>query len=174
MKKENKNKNNELFEAFLPDRTKEDPNENLKKEKKLYSIIFIVICVLLLVSNLIAMIINFCVSLAEGFSSLFVGFINCTISIFLLGLLIVMAHNLSKMTRATLFICSKLMRDEKRLLEAEKNKAEEESNDNSNDDNLEQKTDSEAEEEIKAKEKLVIDDKDDIASVSVEIVEDDN
>ena len=89
----------------------------LKKEKKLFSIIFIVVCTLLLVANLIAMIINFCFSVQAGVSSLFVGFINCAISIFLLGLLITMAHNISKMTRATLFMCSKLMRDEKRYME---------------------------------------------------------
>lgn len=125
MKKDNKNKTNELFEAFLPDRTKDDPNENLKKEKKLFSVIFIVVCTLLLVANLIAMIVNFStLDIRNGLLSLFVGFINCTISIFLLGLLIVMAHNLSKMTRATLYICSKLMRDEKRLQEAEKKKSE--------------------------------------------------
>ena len=35
----------------------------------------------------------------------------------MLGLLITMAHNISKMTRATLFMCSKLMRDEKRYME---------------------------------------------------------
>lgn len=81
------------------------------------SIIFIVVCTLLLVANLIAMIINFCFSVQAGVSSLFVGFINCAISIFLLGLLITMAHNISKMTRATLFMCSKLMRDEKRYME---------------------------------------------------------
>ena len=91
--------------------------KNLKKEKKLFSIIFIVVCTLLLVANLIAMIINFCFSVQAGVSSLFVGFINCAISIFLLGLLITMAHNISKMTRATLFMCSKLMRDEKRYME---------------------------------------------------------
>lgn len=123
MKKENKNKTTELFEAFLPDRAKEDPNENLKKEKKLFSIIFIVVCTLLLVGNLIAMIINFCFSIQDGLNSLFVGFINCAIGIFILGLLIVLCHNISKMTRATLFICSKLMKDEKRLLNAEKNKS---------------------------------------------------
>ena len=106
-----------MFEAFLPDHVKDDPNENLKKEKKLFSIIFIVVCTLLLVANLIAMIINFCFSVQAGVSSLFVGFINCAISIFLLGLLITMAHNISKMTRATLFMCSKLMRDEKRYME---------------------------------------------------------
>ncbi len=116
MKKDN-NKTKDLFEAFLPDHVKDDPNENLKKEKKLFSIIFIVVCTLLLVANLIAMIINFCFSVQAGVSSLFVGFINCAISIFLLGLLITMAHNISKMTRATLFMCSKLMRDEKRYME---------------------------------------------------------
>ena len=116
MKKDN-NKTKDLFEAFLPDHVKDDPNENLKKEKKLFSIIFIVVCTLLLVANLIAMIINFCFSVQPGVSSLFVGFINCAISIFLLGLLITMAHNISKMTRATLFMCSKLMRDEKRYME---------------------------------------------------------
>ena len=111
------NKTKDLFEAFLPDHVKDDPNENLKKEKKLFSIIFIVVCTLLLAANLIAMIINFCFSVQAGVSSLFVGFINCAISIFLLGLLITMAHNISKMTRATLFMCSKLMRDEKRYME---------------------------------------------------------
>ena len=116
MKKDN-NKTKDLFEAFLPDHVKDDPNENLKKEKKLFSIIFIVVCTLLLVANLIAMIINFCFSVQAGVSSLFVGFINCAISIFLLGLLITMAHNISKMTRATLFMWSKLMRDEKRYME---------------------------------------------------------
>lgn len=116
MKKDN-NKTKDLFEAFLPDHVKDDPNENLKKEKKLFSIIFIVVCTLLLAANLIAMIINFCFSVQAGVSSLFVGFINCVISIFLLGLLITMAHNISKMTRATLFMCSKLMRDEKRYME---------------------------------------------------------
>lgn len=116
MKKDN-NKTKDLFEAFLPDHVKDDPNENLKKEKKLFSIIFIVVCTLLLAANLIAMIINFCFSVQAGVSSLFVGFINCAISIFLLGLLITMAHNISKMTRATLFMCSKLMRDEKRYME---------------------------------------------------------
>ena len=116
MKKDN-NKTKDLFEVFLPDHVKDDPNENLKKEKKLFSIIFIVVCTLLLVANLIAMIINFCFSVQAGVSSLFVGFINCAISIFLLGLLITMAHNISKMTRATLFMCSKLMRDEKRYME---------------------------------------------------------
>ena len=116
MKKDN-NKTKDLFEAFLPDHVKDDPNENLKKEKKLFSIIFIVVCTLLLVANLIAMIINFCFSVQAGVSSLFVGFINCAISIFLLGLLITMAHNISKMTRATLFMCSKLMRDKKRYME---------------------------------------------------------
>lgn len=116
MKKDD-NKTKDLFEAFLPDHVKDDPNENLKKEKKLFSIIFIVVCTLLLVANLIAMIINFCFSVQAGVSSLFVGFINCAISIFLLGLLITMAHNISKMTRATLFMCSKLMRDEKRYME---------------------------------------------------------
>ena len=116
MKKDN-NKTKDLFEAFLPDHVKDDPNENLKKEKKLFSIIFIVVCTLLLVANLIAMIINFCFSVQAGVSSLFVVFINCAISIFLLGLLITMAHNISKMTRATLFMCSKLMRDEKRYME---------------------------------------------------------
>ena len=116
MKKDN-NKTKDLFEAFLPDHVKDDPNENLKKEKKLFSIIFIVVCTLLLVANLIAMIINFCFSVQAGVSSLFVGFINCAISIFLLGLLITMAHNISKMTRATLVMCSKLMRDEKRYME---------------------------------------------------------
>ena len=116
MKKDN-NKTKDLFEAFLPDHVKDDPNENLKKEKKLFSIIFIVVCTLLLVANLIAMIINFCFSVQAGVSSLFVGFINCAISIFLLGLLITMAHNISKMTRATLFMCSKLMRDDKRYME---------------------------------------------------------
>ena len=116
MKKDN-NKTKDLFEAFLPDHVKDDPNENLKKEKKLFSIIFIVVCTHLLVANLIAMIINFCFSVQAGVSSLFVGFINCAISIFLLGLLITMAHNISKMTRATLFMCSKLMRDEKRYME---------------------------------------------------------
>lgn len=122
MKKETekKTKPTEFLETFLPDRVKDDPNENLKKEKKLYSIIFIVVSALILVANLIAMIINFCVSLAGGFTSLFVGFINCAISIALLGLLIVIAHNISKTTRATLFICSKLMRDEKRLLAEKK------------------------------------------------------
>ena len=116
MKKDN-TKTKDLFEAFLPDHVKDDPNENLKKEKKLFSIIFIVVCTLLLAANLIAMIINFCFSVQAGVSSLFVGFINCAISIFLLGLLITMAHNISKMTRATLFMCSKLMRDEKRYME---------------------------------------------------------
>ena len=116
MKKDN-NKTKDLFEAFLPDHVKDDPNENLKKEKKLFSIIFIVESTLILVANLIAMIINFCFSVQAGVSSLFVGFINCAISIFLLGLLITMAHNISKMTRATLFMCSKLMRDEKRYME---------------------------------------------------------
>ena len=127
MKKDN-NKTKDLFEAFLPDHVKDDPNENLKKEKKLFSIIFIVVCTLLLVANLIAMIINFCFSVQAGVSSLFVGFINCAISIFLLGLLITMAHNISKMTRATLFMCSKLMRDEKRYME-EKKKQKEQSED---------------------------------------------
>ena len=116
MKKDN-NKTKDLFEAFFSFYVKDDPNENLKKEKKLFSIIFIVVCTLLLVANLIAMIINFCFSVQAGVSSLFVGFINCAISIFLLGLLITMAHNISKMTRATLFMCSKLMRDEKRYME---------------------------------------------------------
>ncbi len=120
MKKENNDKTKDLFEAFLPDHVKDDPNENLKKEKKLFTIIFIVICALLLAANLIAMIINFCFSVQDGVTSLFVGFINCTISIFLLGLLIVVAHNISKMTRATMFICSKLMKDEKRYLEEKK------------------------------------------------------
>ncbi len=127
MKKDN-NKTKDLFEAFLPDHVKDDPNENLKKEKKLFSIIFIVVCTLLLVANLIAMIINFCFSVQAGVSSLFVGFINCAISIFLLGLLITMAHNISKMTRATLFMCSKLMRDEKRYM-AELKKQKEQSED---------------------------------------------
>ena len=117
MKKDNNDKTKDLFESFLPDHVKDDPNENLKKEKKLFSIIFIVVRTLLLVANLIAMIINFCFSVQAGVSSLFVGFINCAISIFLLGLLITMAHNISKMTRATLFMCSKLMRDEKRYME---------------------------------------------------------
>ena len=117
MKKDNNDKTKDLFESFLPDHVKDDPNENLKKEKKLFSIIFIVICTLLLAGNLIAMIINFCFSVQDGVTSLFVGFINCAISIFLLGLLITIAHNISKMTRATMFMCSKLMKDEKRYLE---------------------------------------------------------
>ena len=65
MKKDN-NKTKDLFEAFLPDHVKDDPNENLKKEKKLFSIIFIVVCTLLLAANLIAMIINFCFSVQAG------------------------------------------------------------------------------------------------------------
>lgn len=130
MKKDNKEKD-DIFAAFLPDRVKDEPNENLKKEKKLYSVIFIIICTLLLVANLIAMIINFSTgNLGGGLLSLFVGFINCAISIFLLGLLVVLSHNISKMTRATLFICSKLMKDEKRFLEAEKKKKEEEKSEN--------------------------------------------
>lgn len=120
MKEDKKNKTTDLFESFLPDRVKDDPNENLKKEKKLYTIIFITICTLVLVSNLIAMIINFCFSVQMGVTSLFVGFINCIVAIFSLGLLIVMAHNLSKITRATLFMCSKLMKDEKRYVEEQK------------------------------------------------------
>lgn len=121
MKKENNEKNNDLFDSFIPEHTKDDPNLNLKKEKKLFGIIFIVVCSLLIAANLISMIIHFCaIDLVGGFSALFVGTINCVISIFLLGLLITVSHNISKMTRATLFICSKLMRDEKRCIEAEK------------------------------------------------------
>lgn len=125
MKKDNNEKNNDIFESFMPDRMKEDPNNNLKKEKKMYSTIFIIICTLLLVANLIAMIINFCFSVQDGVTTLFVGFINCAISIFLLGLLITIAHNISKMTRATLFMCSKLMKDEKRFMEEQAKKKQE-------------------------------------------------
>ena len=120
MKKEKNNNTTDLFESFLPDRVKDDPNENLKKEKKLYTIIFIVVCSLMLAANLISMIIAFCLSLASGFSALFVGFINVAVDILLIGLLIVVAHNISKMTRATLFMCSKMMKDEKRYMEQNK------------------------------------------------------
>lgn len=134
MKKEKNNNTTELFESFLPDRVKDDPNENLKKEKKLYTIIFIVVCTLMLVANLISMIIAFCLSLASGFSALFVGFINVAVDIFLIGLLIVVAHNISKMTRATLFMCSKMMRDEKRYAKQVKMEAKEANENNEEND----------------------------------------
>ena len=153
MKKEKNNKTTDLFESFLPDRVKDDPNENLKKEKKLYTIIFIVVCSLMLAANLISMIIAFCLSLASGFSALFVGFINVAVDILLIGLLIVVAHNISKMTRATLFMCSKMMKDEKRYMEQNKLNNDEESEEiteeeQSEDDNEEEGREVEAEIEI--------------------------
>lgn len=153
MKKEKNNNTTDLFESFLPDRVKDDPNENLKKEKKLYTIIFIVVCSLMLAANLISMIIAFCLSLASGFSALFVGFINVAADILLIGLLIVVAHNISKMTRATLFMCSKMMKDEKRYMEQNKLNNDEESEEiteeeQSEDDNEEEGREVEAEIEI--------------------------
>ena len=161
MKKENNDKTKDLFEAFLPDHVKDDPNENLKKEKKLFTIIFIVICSLLLAANLIAMIINFCFSVQDGVTSLFVGFINCAIGIFLLGLLIVVAHNISKMTRATMFICSKLMKDEKRYLEEKKKQDENDVKEDS-----EQAAVSIQEQTVEKK----VDDNDDPTNIETEIV----
>ncbi len=153
MKKEKNNNTTDLFESFLPDRVKDDPNENLKKEKKLYTIIFIVVCSLMLAANLISMIIAFCLSLASGFNALFVGFINVAVDILLIGLLIVVAHNISKMTRATLFMCSKMMKDEKRYMEQNKLNNDEESEEiteeeQSEDDNEEEGREVEAEIEI--------------------------
>lgn len=161
MKKDDENKTKDLFNSFLPDHVKDDPNENLKKEKKIFSIIFIVICTLLLAANLLAMIINFStLYIRDGLLSLFVGFINCAISIFLLGLLIIIAHNISKMTRATLFMCNKLMKDEKRYLEEEKKK------------NEDAKEEVECEKDIKVEEKAVKEDivetKSEKSSVSVD------
>lgn len=153
MKKEKNNNTTDLFESFLPDRVKGDPNENLKKEKKLYTIIFIVVCSLMLAANLISMIIAFCLRLEFGFNALFVGFINVAVDILLIGLLIVVAHNISKMTRATLFMCSKMMKDEKRYMEQNKLNNDEESEEiteeeQSEDDNEEEGREVEAEIEI--------------------------
>lgn len=124
-KKSNKNMKDQI-NSFMPDKASDDPNTILKSDKKLYSIIFIVIVSLALAANLISIIIGFSSKdLVKGFTALFVGTINTVIVLLLVVLLISLSHNVSRMTRATLFMCNKLMKDEKRLaLKEQQEKAE--------------------------------------------------
>lgn len=122
MDKKNLNEKNvkEQINSFLPDRASDDPNTILKTDKKLYTIIFIVLVSLSILSSLISIIIGFCTSVIAGCTALFVGTINTTIVLLLVTLLITVAHNISRTTRATMFICNKLMKDEKRAVLKEK------------------------------------------------------
>lgn len=121
MSEKNKNVKNTI-DSFLPDRASDDPNVILKKDKKLYTIVYITIVVLVAIANLIAIIIGFCTSVYSGLNALFIGTIVSAVVLLLVTVVISMAHNISRITRANIYICNKLMKDEKRILLQEKKK----------------------------------------------------
>lgn len=116
----------EQINSFLPDRASDDPNIILKTDKKLYTAIFIAIVSLSIIATVISIIIGFCTNVIAGVTALLVGTINTAVNLLLVTIVITMAHNLSRTTRATMFICNKLMKDEKRAVLKEKQEKTEE------------------------------------------------